>query len=737
MAKREVAARWKGFAAEGQAEKRQKQTSLSHHLLRATLLIGVMGLANEMFPQLILFLAACDVAVTQTAGMSNHSRYFWGCLWTISESLLRAQVAHIKASPFFSVLMDSSSDTGKQDHVLIYVQYLQYLPQGGFKVMIQYLCTVQVATKCANLMHDVLITVMDTLEIDMSKLFGFCSDGGSEFSGKHTGVAAVLKGTGENKTALITMHCSAHRAALVMDDQAMSKLEFDGITLAVVDTLLRRVCALFKPTRRQAQWQKFLDDAKELAAHLRRKFPRYNDSRWFSRRSCLNVLTDNLPYLMVYLLAATDVKLKKDEWQIAVQVLGELYNPNLIALLMCLNDIVTTMDVFNKELQSNSLLVHDVSKHVTALQEKLRQMVKDGVYDKKLLPSFHRFHTSLMFDDMFCIWAFSTDTTRELRWQTTDGIPAADSYDNAGVMEFVYALCQALLDSLDVRFPDIKLLRAFRVLDPRTFKGTEIDLRKRNPLLVGGDNYLPDFLALISQFGSNTLSTRLFQIPPRATGVNANNDAYKSAMAALVSEAGALAKHLSEAIAALPSITMAQAWSDISCHHKAAFPNWSLVAMGALCLPAQSACVERGFSLHRCTKSRLRTNLELDTLDSLLRLRSLIGRHEWKDYDLSDALEVYESQPRRQFSKHPLLLGRLSKAISGFAVPEFLSSGVPIEGVLLAMTERDLIADEDEFEQEVVEEKAGDFPDIPVHIVLPAAAGAVVDDYGHFLNTFV
>ena len=104
---------------------------------------------------------------------------------------------------------------------------------------------------------------------------------------------------------------------------------------------------------------------------------------------------------------------------------------------------------------------------------------------------------------------------------------------------------------------------------------------------------------------------------------------------------------------------------------------------------------------------------------------------------MGDALEVYESQPRRQFSKHPLLLGRLSKAISGFAVPEFLSSGVPIEGVLLAMTERDLIADEDEFEQEVVEEKAGDFPDIPVHIVLPAAAGAVVDDYGHFLNTFV
>ena len=99
-------------------------------------------------------------------------------------------------------------------------------------------------------------------------------------------------------------------------------------------------------------------------------------------------------------------------------------------------------------------------------------------------------------------------------------------------------------------------------------------------------------------------------------------------------------------------------------------------------------------------------------------------------------MSIYESQPRRQFNTRSLLLGRLNKATSGFSVPDMLSFGVPIEGILLAMTESDLQDDADEYENETTDDT--DLPDIPVHEVLPAVAGAAAapDVLQQFPDTF-
>jgi hypothetical protein len=45
-------------------------------------------------------------------------------LWALSEALLVAQLARIKASPYYSILADSSTDVSLEEHLLLYVRFI-------------------------------------------------------------------------------------------------------------------------------------------------------------------------------------------------------------------------------------------------------------------------------------------------------------------------------------------------------------------------------------------------------------------------------------------------------------------------------------------------------------------------------------------------------------------------------------------------------------------------------------
>lgn len=97
--------------------------------LLPTLLLGALWLVMEnmpgsKFPSLIQLLKCLKVIPeSDIVPKFTHPRYFWSCLFALSEILLCSQLTAIRASPFFSIMMDSSTDVTSESHVLIYVQY--------------------------------------------------------------------------------------------------------------------------------------------------------------------------------------------------------------------------------------------------------------------------------------------------------------------------------------------------------------------------------------------------------------------------------------------------------------------------------------------------------------------------------------------------------------------------------------------------------------------------------------
>lgn len=131
----------------------------------------------------------------------------------------------------------------------------------------------------------------------------------------------------------------------------------DHFTLNDVDVLLKDVHGLFsKSGSRKKKWARFIK-ARKLT--LSPSFPVYNATRWFSRAKCLQTLVKALPELIIFLQC---VQTTKKPW--GFSVLKRLRNPDMVALVMCVTDVVSSVDVFNQLLQKDGLLVFEAFENV-------------------------------------------------------------------------------------------------------------------------------------------------------------------------------------------------------------------------------------------------------------------------------------------------------------------------------------------------------------------------------------
>ncbi|KAJ9514762.1 hypothetical protein QJQ45_028547 [Haematococcus lacustris] len=146
------------------------------------------------------------------------THYFNAALYSISQTLLTQQLAAVRGTPYFSLLADSSTDVGIEDHLLLYVRYLE---PSSFIYHTSFLCAVKVVGATSEHITAVILRVIDTLSLDVGKLVAFCSDGASTFMGAHNGVIAKLQ----------QQHVSIHR---IIKHRLTNRLK-----LATVDSLMR------------------------------------------------------------------------------------------------------------------------------------------------------------------------------------------------------------------------------------------------------------------------------------------------------------------------------------------------------------------------------------------------------------------------------------------------------------------------------------------------------------------
>jgi hypothetical protein len=618
---------------------KQVVTGVMPTLLMAALWLVVENIPGVKFPSLLSLLVT--VGAVQLSHKYNHTRYFWSCLFALSEVLLLQQLARVELSPYFSIIMDSSTDISSEDHVLIYVQYLS-VP--SFRVCVEYLCTIKVGSKTADIVIAALRTVLTALQLNIKNMVGFCADGGSEYAGKHNGVAAQLKR--DDVPYLITTHCAAHRAALVMGDQVKSQYNAgDDMTLDAVDQMLRGVHGLFaKSPKRQAQWKKFA----ARYGVTRFKFPIFNTTRWFSRYDCLVVLTANLPVLLLFL------EKYKERWLAADSMYELLHKAMAVGLLMCMRDIMSVMQHLNTELQKDGVMPHAVRQLTTETCDHLKRMVNTSgsclVPDKELMPWFHNF--TIVCEGMTGRWRFHKHRSVYL------DLPG---FTFTKCVEFVLAMADHLVERIDHRFPNAHVMRAFRVLDPATYRGM-----RKSDALDGKGGLKEEFILLSKHFNHDNLSMKLFDIMgTTATAVE------------LAAEWKRLRGYMVDLITTSPDITMQAAWALIASQDAVKFPHALRLAYVAFSIPMQSASVERGFSMHRVIKHRLTNSLRLITLDSLMRMKLLVHHEEDEvpTFDIDAAVGVI-TDTGMHGNKKPLMIGQLFKAACDIDMPVSLEDGV-------------------------------------------------------------
>jgi hypothetical protein len=83
---------------------------------------------------------------------------------------------------------------------------VQYIPAGTFIAVTANLCTLKVHRKTSEIIFASIQRLLAAFKLEMKKLSGLCTDGGSEYRGTLTGVAVQLL---KLNPWMISAHCFA------------------------------------------------------------------------------------------------------------------------------------------------------------------------------------------------------------------------------------------------------------------------------------------------------------------------------------------------------------------------------------------------------------------------------------------------------------------------------------------------------------------------------------------------
>ena len=133
---------------------------------------------------------------------------------------LRDEIFH---SPFYSILIDESTDRTMEQHLIIYIAYLTN--QGRGQCVMKFIRLFQIKDGAAQSMYDVVRTLLAEMDLSLMKLVGFGS-GASSMRGIHEGLSTKLH---RDTPHLLDIHCIAHREELTTNDVSSHFLELQYI----------------------------------------------------------------------------------------------------------------------------------------------------------------------------------------------------------------------------------------------------------------------------------------------------------------------------------------------------------------------------------------------------------------------------------------------------------------------------------------------------------------------------
>ena len=106
----------------------------------------------------------------------------------ISLTLLKRTIKRIKASQFYTLMVDESTDVGKVPHMIVYAGFIE-----EFQPKTYFLGLVELDGSSSNDLYQSLTCFLKTLHLTMGNVTSFGSDGATSMIGRVNGLATKLK----------------------------------------------------------------------------------------------------------------------------------------------------------------------------------------------------------------------------------------------------------------------------------------------------------------------------------------------------------------------------------------------------------------------------------------------------------------------------------------------------------------------------------------------------------------
>jgi len=432
--------------------------------------------------------------------------------------------------------------------------------------------------------------------------------------------------------------------------------------LLAIDAVFRGAHNMFnKSPKRQAAWGLFARNH-----GVKKEFPLFNYTRWFSRMECLVVLTDNLFPFLLFLI---DMETK--DW--ASPLLRRLKVQYLIATLFMLRDMLLPFELLSKALQADSLLPYQVSHEVA----KAKECLKFFTGDDWLQP------TSAAFKRRAPLLAQFLSECKEGVWTRGQyNIELSQQHwREPWLRGRAKKIATEMIKGLDERFGDLELLTAFKIFDPASYAGYEED---NVPTL-----FTDEWKCLKDHFTESSPMGSFFEELRKLDDESVSGKEMKERFLGELDkefEALKVAVWVEQDLSSnIPfRACMRKIFNDPA--NMLQMPHMHKLLYVCLALAMQTAVVERGFSLHRVFKDRLSHRLRLFIIDSLLRVKMLVpkGRAPHAFMKFEGICEKAASVMGKTFPQNPsppLIVCKLNEEVNGVVLKMLscLGDGVDVE----------------------------------------------------------
>ncbi|MCO5567614.1 hypothetical protein L7F22_021308 [Adiantum nelumboides] len=508
----------------------------------------------------------------------------------ISEYLQTIQLGQVKQSPFYSLMIDETTDRAMEKHLIIYIAFLSCAGLGVCKT--QFARMVVVADGSAQTKYEALVKVLDEIGLDMQQMVGIATDGDSSMLGCHDGLVAKLR---RKVPHLVSTHCIAHREALAILDATKC-----FPCLSYIDKVANKIYSwIHGSSLRHTGFQNLLNEMNLQVLEVLQ----IHDVRWLSRGNVMERLVVLMPAILTYWKEGAPAWYKK------LRIYKVLFVIHLLA------DVLHDLNVLNKHFQEDNVDIASISAYIEVTLSSLRRKFLEDDFGKGT-----KFLKKFMSDTEDCslrhVNESGVEFVHSLLYET---IPGKDkdnepldrgSGDVESCKQLAINFVQKVIECINERFPYVYFLNATKLFSPQFYPKDD----KRSKSSGEREKKVSAWLSrLLDKVGAQLVD---------AQGCEAELLAFTDTL-----------------YYACESMTMKDAWQLFASNinWQRTYPNllklWQLV----LVLPVSSVSCERGFSKQNAIKTSTRQCLKVDTLESLMRI-SLVGPNK----DAIDWMAVYK-----------------------------------------------------------------------------------------------